>query len=119
MSRLEDLVPPLELCRQLKPGKFEDSCFIWCWEDSDDPRAWRFVLYRSSKGEDLEMHQKCVCPAPTLAEILEKLRGITSGMVSVTNRLRGGWCVHGTEFPATDADNPATAALRLFLEAAK
>ena len=29
--RLEDLVPPLELCKKIPAGEFADSALVWAW----------------------------------------------------------------------------------------
>lgn len=29
MSRLENLIPPLELCKQIPAGEFDDSALVW------------------------------------------------------------------------------------------
>ena len=29
MSKLEDIVPPLELCKRIPAGAFEDSALVW------------------------------------------------------------------------------------------
>lgn len=29
MSKLESIVPPLELCKQIPAGEFEDSVLVW------------------------------------------------------------------------------------------
>ena len=29
MSKLESIVPPLELCKQIPAGEFEDSALVW------------------------------------------------------------------------------------------
>ena len=57
MSKLETLVPPLELCRQIPEGKFADSALVWL-------------------GDGVVERSLVLCdtyPAPTLAEILAAL----------------------------------------------
>ena len=119
--RLEDLVPPLELCKQIPDGAFEESAFIWHWAEKDKP-YWEFPLYRSRKS-DLEAIKDRVCPAPTLAEIMDALvrlgtcpgcdwimniDGEVYGSVNVRQR-SVGFC--GNKFPAT--------ALKLWMEETK
>lgn len=55
--KIEDLVPPLEICKQIPEGKFADSALVWLGER---------VYIRS--GEDA-----VTFPAPTLEEILMAL----------------------------------------------
>lgn len=75
MSSLQDLVPPLELCKQIPEGEFEDSALVWnttvC--DEDD-------------GEIVGIHERDNCdgwmrenqiPAPTLEEILKQFDFLT------------------------------------------
>ena len=33
MSNLESIVPPLELCKQIPEGEFEDSALVWVYDD--------------------------------------------------------------------------------------
>lgn len=33
MSKLESIVPPLELCKQIPPLEFEDSVLVWVYDD--------------------------------------------------------------------------------------
>lgn len=49
MSKLEELVPPLNLCKLIPQGEFEDSAFVWredwCINDTNDDAthllAWK------------------------------------------------------------------------------
>ena len=69
--RLEDLVPSLELCKQIPAGAFEDSVFAWSFS-CDKRNKEPFV----DRREDIEFCRRGmvnappVYPAPTLAEIL-------------------------------------------------
>lgn len=38
MSNLESIVPPLELCKQIPEGCFEDSALVWTFDDRLMPR---------------------------------------------------------------------------------
>lgn len=70
MKTLGDLLPPLELCRQIPEGAFEDSSLVYCVVgDGRGGERW-YLVERRNAGETKypEMH-----PAPTLAEILEEL----------------------------------------------
>lgn len=33
MSKLESIVPPVELCKQIPGGEFEDSALVWVYDD--------------------------------------------------------------------------------------
>ena len=64
MSTLESLVPPLELCKQIPDGCFEDSAMVWAtiWDDRTP-----FVVSREeAEGNGMDI----IYPAPTLEEIL-------------------------------------------------
>ena len=65
---IQDVVPPLELCKLIPEGEFKDSAFLWFsnyhfggWHIEKRELAVAFT----DNGE--------LCPAPTLQEVLEKL----------------------------------------------
>lgn len=101
---IEQLVPPLELCRQIPKGAFADSAFCWV----EYPRG------DLSKAE--------LFPAPTLAEIIERIGDHSKVSVCRASRVRGEWRVSAQNERGNCAyslyleDNPAAAALRLWLE---
>ena len=109
--KLEDLVPPLELCKLIPKGEFEDSALMWV-EDVPptltpfvEPR--RYVLL-----EDEEI------PAPTLEEIMERLH---QDYIKAGAFIRSYWgCYiinnYGDEIAEVDDNSPATAALKLWLK---
>ena len=81
MSNLESLVPPLELCKRIPAGEFEDSVFAWRYPTYDE-RNRRFL----SKWHIIEVNWDAVkeykkkhgerekfFPAPTLEEVLEAI----------------------------------------------
>lgn len=93
--KLEDLVPPLELCRLIPAGEFENTAFIWdktttigFWDGADKDgnhiggfgkipqKKYRLRQNYSErcrkhiKEQDIELD---IYPAPTLQEILEEL----------------------------------------------
>lgn len=92
MSKLESLVPPLDLCKLIPAGEFEDSAFIWdkttsigFWdgEDKDGNHIGGFgkiphknYRLRQNYSERTRKHIKDqdieldVFPAPTLEEIM-------------------------------------------------
>lgn len=107
MNNLEDLVPPLELCRKIPAGKFEESALVWFY----DGISW-WVNAREFDATSEEEY-----PAPTLAEIMETLCDYEP--VSVTEWRTGQTVitcqVFGDEMEQSDY-NPANAALNLWLE---
>lgn len=113
MSNLQDLVPPLELCKQIPEGKFEDSALIWVENCIGkmvvSPRDFPGKL----NGENVIFHYRGI-PAPTLQEIMDEL-------VLKSNEpdcfWTGGWYVKADllygEFEEFDMTSPVTAALKL------
>ena len=77
MRSLENIVPPLELCKKIPEGEFEDSALVWVDGDLQNPNDI-FVEPRRYAVEGTFIQ------APTLEEILDE-------MVS----FRASFCVHG------------------------
>ena len=61
---LQDLVPPLELCRAIPKGEFKNTYFSYLW-------CSFCIGYEIVKTENVNSINSY--PAPTLQEILEKL----------------------------------------------
>lgn len=84
MSNLESIVPPLELCKQIPDGEFEDSALVW--EKSEKyfqateiiDYEYKVVARDESKGG---------FPAPTLEEIITTL--LTYGWLVKTDSRSG------------------------------
>lgn len=85
MNNLKSIVPPLELCKQIPEGEFEDSALVWVYDDvvgflcrtsgceQIHKKEWqlehnhpRKIAIRRKSGHE-------IYPAPTLAEIVKKL----------------------------------------------
>lgn len=65
MSKLESIVPPVELCKRIPAGEFEDTALVWCRVRGEDvvcPREHWVGVFGMSP-----------VPAPTLEEILDAL----------------------------------------------
>ena len=127
-NRLEELVPSLELCKQIPKGAFEDSVlsYFGCkYTDNiivaptDIPRP----------NDDVFR----ICPAPTLEEILAVLAAGDDVMKSFCpelchNDLLGGWVaearngqiidhvVYPNHLTGKDKTNPTTAALLVWFQ---
>ena len=126
MSKLENLVPPLELCKQIPEGIFSDSAFWRVWSAVEQ----RYILCQRGTGAFINAAAiPCPCgmryiyPAPTLQEILEEF-----DHVACASRFKRQWLVSYEDDPVDedaskwgnmidirDTDAP-TAALKLFLE---
>lgn len=122
MSKLEDIVPPLELCRRIPAGRFEESALAW----GRDVNEGEFFVYPREDIIDI------VSPAPTLAEILAKLPAAINGIgvleLALDDRAENNdgryvicynrYGVDGALEETTQLEsdnNPATAALRVWL----
>ena len=113
---LESLVPPLDLCKQIPAGAFEDSVLVWFGVKNHD--STMEVVPRLELGGTCKMFLKkgirVLFPAPTLQETLYKLRNL-----SIYNEIE--WIADCKLDPETwlktckDA-NPANAALKLWFE---
>ena len=85
MSTLERIVPPLELCKQIPAGEFEDAALVWVYDDvvgflcrtsgceQIHKKEWqlehnhpRKIAIRRKSGHE-------IYPAPTLEEVLEAI----------------------------------------------
>lgn len=126
MSKLEDFVPPLELCQRIPEGAFADSALAWY---ADEMNWW--VMERSRDP------LCAVVPAPMLEEILAELAAGDTTFESFDPKLYwndflGGWIITARgkgklrdgiidrdALRSQDRSNPATAALKLWLEVNK
>ena len=77
MSNFESIVPPLELCRMIPAGEFEDSVLTWRERIGNISRDER-VKIREEEDISYKVESATVnyFPAPTLEEILEAIREI-------------------------------------------
>ena len=78
MRKLKDLAPPLELCRKIPVGKFEDSALVFIfWHKSPNTPVeirTRCELENDPEFDDLVEEQRIIIyPAPTLEEIMAAL----------------------------------------------
>lgn len=113
--KLEELVPPLELCKQIPEGEFADSALVWAGDQFYQNIR---VLPRGCQCIKIDA---VISPAPTLAEILAALGDIDCGTnCECENEIRIGlWWVsvwRGGFRTSKQDKNPATAALKLWLE---
>ena len=100
MSILERIFPPLELCKRIPAGEFEDSALVWVDGNTQNPKDI-FVEPRRYAIDGTFI------PAPTLEEILDE-------MVS----FRASFCVHGMAIGNNFYGYPTSAeeALRLWFK---
>ena len=102
MSTLERIVPPLELCKQIPVGEFEDSALVWVYDDvvgflcrtsgceQIHKKEWqlehnhpRKIAIRRKSGHE-------IYPAPTLAEILESIGEVETWDTMTIYRITNG-----------------------------
>lgn len=102
MSNLESIVPPLELCKQIPEGEFEESALVWVYDDvvgflcrtsgceQIHKKEWqlehnhpRKIAIRRKSGHE-------IYPAPTLAEILESIEEVETWDTMTITRITKG-----------------------------
>lgn len=120
MSKLEDIVPPLELCKRIPAGAFEDSALVWTVHGVRSVEE----LSRLEFCKDLPI-RKMTFPAPTLAEIFRVLPEtidtpedefcVLSLMPVIDDDEKDMFWIGYNNTNEEDA-NPAAAALRLWLK---
>lgn len=141
MSNLTDLVPPLNLCKLIPTGEFEDSAFVWALRKAEPPYIGRAIgvnmgsvidgdyclCTREYAGKVRWVHGKdnipCpTVPAPTFDEILDELHKCQEEVfVKWSETAYHGWLVnaysHGRneDYQAHD-ERKTTAALKLWLK---
>ena len=100
MSNLESLVPPLELCKRIPAGEFENTHFVWWYDDISEYRPkkkadyvcfkvitrddYEYKLWQLKGGIDRRIPANY--PAPTLDEILGKLQGEVCLIKRISNK---------------------------------
>lgn len=82
MSELKDLVPPLELCKLIPAGEFDDSAFAWIHADvvgfvcrtsgceEVAGKEWQLIRSNASRVIRARKRGEEIYPAPTLEEIM-------------------------------------------------
>lgn len=136
MSKLESIVPPLELCKQIPAGEFEDSALVWDIHGHGKFDKWHVEkrVNRSVRFGDYGIMSPphADIPAPTLAEILAKIPAAINGVgvleLALDDRAENNdgryvicynrYGVDGALEETTQLEsdnNSATAALRLWL----
>ena len=122
----EELVPSLELCKEIPDEKFLHSALVW-------ERAIRLDGKELAPRINLRqsvIYQNIIYPAPTLQEIMEELYSEAEGTCDLVEGFRGrdGWEVvatyechddsgyRGEHSSTKHKENPAEAALKVWLE---
>ena len=131
--KLEEIVPPIELCSKIPPGHFENSAFCWHYTDvagfvcrtsgceQVQGKAWQIVDNHRRKIEIRRKHGEEIYPAPTLQEILEELHKLQEDVfLKWSETAYNEWFVNAythnkKDYQAHDS-NPANAALKVWLK---
>lgn len=66
MSKLKNLVPPVDMCKRIPAGEFEDSALVWVYGNTQNPDEV-FVEPRRYAIDNTH------CPSPTLEEVLDAI----------------------------------------------
>ena len=121
--RLKDLVPPLDLCKQIPEGAFADSTLVWFGHPHTDKTMQ--VVPRNELGavckRFLRMNIRVAYSAPTLGEILEDLAG--KGILPECYKMQTGpgskWYAHCETMNVKDTitdQRPEVAVLTIWLK---
>lgn len=103
MSMCVKQVPSLEMCKMIPDGEFADSMMVW-------RKGYQAFPISIEQRTPYTPHKQI--PAPTLQELLEKIPGAKSYCDG-----RGRWYVSDVFGTIEECgDNPATAALKLWLK---
>lgn len=92
MSKLEEIVPPPDMCKKIPRGYFEDSALIYVLMGEPNggegfEQWWELVPRRDKPGEPS-------LPAPTFDEITEDLKEHTLNIHYNTATNSRFWCVY-------------------------
>lgn len=114
-TMLEDLVPPLALCKQIPHPHFWNAAM--CWRTFNKGRKDEYTIVFPTGT--LDPHDDDV-PAPTLQEILEELHKQQEDVfLKWSETAYNEWFVnaytHNREDYQAHDSNPATAALKVWL----
>ena len=111
-KKLEDLVPPLDLCKRIPAGKFAESVLVYYRRGNQTVLLERKDLLKEFPDFD-KFPDVLVCPAPLPTEIFKALPACTY------YRWGDEWTValcNDTLDNVVKDRNPAAAALRLWLD---
>lgn len=124
MSKLEDIVPPLELCKRIPAGAFEDSALVWkhhviFFRGIDIMDQTDRVTFRADEQNDIVSTYSSTryYPAPTLVEIRRELRNLSvhviDGTITVSCKINPEEMLSET---AINDNDVTAAALRLWFK---
>ena len=114
-NQLEDIVPPLEICKRIQTGLFQKTALVWA-------SVWVGRTPFVGTREKVEKNEQyTICPAPTMAEIMAELtsNGLDVPAVKFDGvKWTAFYSYHNSGNPMCPCENanPATAALKLWME---
>lgn len=115
MSNLTDLVPPLELCKKIPAGEFEDSAFAW-WQITPF-EEWQVVVRSTLTTIAAPTLQEILAALPPYGKNEQILACCVPDWADFDARVFGEhWRVGYTGNCSINDKNPATAALKLWLK---
>lgn len=82
MSKLENIVPSLELCKKIPDGEFEDTALVWIDGNTRNPED----VFVEPRRYAIEGTYR---PAPTLEEILDAINDIQKWDTATFTRAAG------------------------------
>lgn len=116
MSKLEKIVPSMELCKKIPEGEFRDTTLVWETYSSKysiEP----VVIDRETSESTPHEFVKNVYPAPTLNEIMDMLKDITERPNIYYGKLTKTWVCDSMEYLAPIRDkNSVSAAIRMWFK---
>lgn len=113
MKKLDDLVPPLDLCKRIPAGEFADSVLVFVYGGDISEKGIIITRRHIESGEYVPWSN--MSPAPTLAEILEKLPSHYKVRMKYSRDDKLVFSVFGGGIIESDM-NAASAALKVWLK---
>lgn len=122
---LDDLVPPLELCKAARDIVGDGTALVWIKGGSGEEVQVRKVLIDALLKYPALKYMITVFPAPTLAELLEMIYNIVPDCVVIVQLVaKSGNVIYEISINTPNIfnllveidANPATAALRLLMK---
>lgn len=116
MSNLESIVPPVDMCKRIPAGEFEDSALVWETYYSKYSIKPVVIDRKTSESTPHEFVEN-VYPAPSLNEIMDMLKDVTERPNIYYGKLTKTWVCDSMEYlePIRDK-NSVSAALRLWFK---
>lgn len=121
--KIEELVPPIDLCKKIPAGEFADSAL--CWVDKGHACVLPDCVIPPEQHPFVELRRYTIqgdeIPAPTLQDLIIALSDISYYSIKIYE-VFNEWNVeclveYGERFVSADSSyNPATAALKLWLK---